>query len=302
MTELSPEIKAHLELFNQGPALESMEPKKIREMLLPILSPLSKVEDRYIPVKENEKIKVRIYTPEGTGPFPIIVFFHGGGWVIGDLETNDDACRMLANNTKRIVVSVDYRLAPEYKFPTPLNDSYAAFLWSHENASSFNGDSSNIVVSGDSAGGNLAAAISIMARDQKGPKITAQVLLYPVTNMKTDTESYNKYQQGFGLDKSLMHWFIDHYIQKEEDKSNEYVAPLLAKDLSMLPPAIIITAENDVLRDEGLAYAERLKKAKVDVEYICEEGLIHGYFTYMDVFSDRVEQSISKINSFLNKS
>ena len=307
MADLDPQAKIYLETFNQMPAMYKMDPQSVREMLAQApkpnieLEPLSQVEDRMIPVSQNDQIKIRIYTPEGQGPFPIFVYFHGGGWVLGDIESSDATCRMIANRTKSIVISVDYRLAPEHKFPIPLDDSYAALEWVSDNAKSLNGDASKIVVGGDSAGANLATVVSMMARDQKGPKIAAQILVYPVTNLNYETETYQKFAEGFGLDRELMIWFGNHYIRNEEDKKNPYVAPLLAEDLSQLPPALVITVEYDVLRDEGFAYAERLKQAGIEVEYVCETGLVHGYFTNMAFFSSRIKQTILKMTSFMNK-
>src|SRR5690625_1718145 len=254
MANLSKESKMHLEAFSEMPAIEAMEPQAVREMMSQApaveveLAPLAKTDDKLISVGD-EKINARIYTPEGEGPFPIFVYYHGGGWVLGDIETSDASCRMLANNTGHIVVSVDYRLAPEYKYPMAVDDAYAALQWVSKNATFINGTASNIVVGGDSAGGNIAAAVSLMSRDRSGPSISAQILIYPVTDMKFDTKSYDDFQKGFGLDKNLMIWFVDHYIRNENDKQDQYAAPLVAEDLSSLPPAFIIVAENDVLRD-----------------------------------------------------
>ena len=192
MTNLDPQAKAYLEMFNQGASssvVRCTDSKRNVCTAPPVeveLAPLAKVENRLIPVGPDAEIKVRIYTPEGQGPFPLFVYYHGGGWVIGDLETADASCRMIANRTESVVVSVDYRLAPEYKFPIPVEDSYAAFQWVNENAAAINGNASNIVVGGDSAGGNLSAVVSLLARDQNGPDIAGQVLIYPVTNLEYD--------------------------------------------------------------------------------------------------------------------
>jgi acetyl esterase len=307
LAKLSPESKLYLEMFSQLPVLQTMVPQAVRELFAlnssfveVELAPLAKVEDRLIPVGGDAEINVRIYTPEGNGPFPLFVYYHGGGWVIGDIEASDASCRMLANRTGRIVVSVDYRLAPEYKFPVPVEDSYAALRWVSGNASKINGDASNLVVGGDSAGGNLSTVVSLIAKEQNGPAITAQVLIYPCTDLSCDTKSHVEFQEGFGLDRDLMIWFANHYINNEEEKRNKYVSPLLA-DVSNLPSALVITAENDILHDEGIAYAEHLKKAGVHVETICELGLVHGYFTNMVIFPEQIKKSISKIGEFLNK-
>lgn len=307
MAQLDPKAKAYLDLFYQMPLLQTMEPQAVRDMFAqaPVpeieLASLRKVENRYIPVAEGVNIPIRIYTPEGEGPFPLFVYYHGGGWVIGDLETADASCRMLANKLGRVVVSVDYRLAPEYKFPIPVQDSYAALQWVSENAAEINASASSIAVGGDSAGGNLAAVVSMIARDRKGPKINAQILIYPVTDLGYDTGSYQQFAEGYGLDRDLMIWFGDYYIRTEEDAKNIYVAPLLAENLGSLPPAFVITAEFDVLRDEGLAYANRLTENGIKVEAVCEEGLVHGFFTNMAVFPERIEGTISKIAQFLKE-
>ncbi|QRG70438.1 alpha/beta hydrolase [Brevibacillus choshinensis] len=283
-----------------------MEPHAVRELLSqapPLnveLAPLAKVEDRTIPVDGDTHIPVRIYTPEGQGPMPLFVYYHGGGWVIGDIQMTDASCRLLANRTGRVVVSVGYRLAPEHPYPTPVEDCYAALKWVHEHASDIHGNASNIVVGGDSAGGNLAAVVALKARDERGPSIAAQVLFYPVTNLDYTTRSYESFQKGFGLDRELMMWFGEHYV-KGEDRVNPYVAPLLAEDLGKLPPAFVITAEFDVLRDEGLAYAKRLQEAGVRVESVCEEGLVHGYFSNVLHFSERIDAILARISRFLDE-
>jgi acetyl esterase len=306
MANLKPQSQMYLEAFKQMPAIASLEPQTVRDMFAlapPVeveLAPLAKIEDRLIPVKDAE-INVRIYTPEGEGPFPLFVYYHGGGWVLGDIPIADASCRMLANKTGRIVVSVDYRLAPEHKFPVPVEDSYAALQWVSENAAALNGNASNIVVGGDSAGGNLAAAMTLKSRGEKGPAIAGQVLIYPVTALSYDSESYQDFKEGFGLDRDLMIWFGNYYIRNEEDAKNVLVAPILAEDLRNLPPAYVLTAEFDVLRDEGEAYAERLKEAGVMVETSREEGLVHGFFTNMAVFPDDIKGAIDKFASFLSK-
>lgn len=307
MANLDPKAKIHVEMFQILSEFPAMEPEAVRELLAqapPLeveLAPLAKVEDRFIPVGKDEEIRIRVYTPHGEGPFPLFVYYHGGGWVIGSIEMTDASCRMIANQTGRIVVSVDYRLAPENKFPVPVEDCYAALQWVHEHAADINANASNIAVGGDSAGGNLAAVVTMKARDEGGPAISAQVLIYPVTNLDYHTGSYEAFQKGFGLDRELMKWFGNHYIVRQEDQTNKYVAPLLADDVSKLPPAFVITAENDVLRDEGLAYAERLREAGVTVESMCEEGLVHGYFSNVLIFSERIEAAIGKIAEFLNE-
>ncbi|MED4583256.1 alpha/beta hydrolase [Brevibacillus choshinensis] len=306
MANLDPKSIMHVEMFQVMSSFTSMEPQAVRDLLAqapPLeveLAPLAKVEDRMIPVDTDTHIPVRIYSPEGQGPFPLFVYYHGGGWVIGDIQMTDASCRLIANQTGRVVVSVGYRLAPEYPFPIPVNDSYSALQWVSQNAAALNGNASNIAVGGDSAGGNLAAVVALRSRDENGPAISAQVLFYPVTNLDYTTESYEQFQQGFGLDRDLMKWFGKHYVN-DEDLKNPYVAPLLARDLGNLPPALVITAENDVLRDEGLAYAKRLQEAGVQVESVCEEGLVHGYFSNVLHFSERIDAILVRIAQFLNQ-
>ncbi|WML27194.1 alpha/beta hydrolase [Neobacillus sp. OS1-33] len=306
MANLDSQAEKYLQVFNQLPPINKMDPMKVREMLSnaprPVvkLDPLSKVEDIMIPISQNEEIKCRVYIPEGEGPFPLFIYYHGGGWVLGDIESTDASCRMIANRTDSIVVSVNYRLAPEYKFPTPVEDAYAALIWVNEKGTTFNGDVSRLAVGGDSVGGNLATVVTMMARDRKGPNITAQVLIYPPTNLLFNTESHQIFAKGFGLDREQLVWFRDHYLRNEEDRCNVYASPLVAKDLSGLPPAIVITAENDVLRDEGRAYAELLEKFGVNVEYACEPGMVHGFFAHMAIFSKNIESTVSRIDKFLS--
>ncbi|AZV43409.1 esterase [Peribacillus asahii] len=305
MANLDSQAEKYLQALKQMPPIHTMDHKTVREMLSKAPQPpiesegLSKVEDWMIPVSKDAEIKCRVYIPEGQGPFPLFIYYHGGGWVVGDLESTDPSCRMLAHRMGCIVVSVNYRLAPEHKFPTPVEDAYAALQWVYEKGSSFNGDVSRLIVGGDSVGGNLATVVTIMTRDRKGPSIAAQVLIYPATNLKFDTESHQAFAKGFGLDRELLFWFRDHYLRHKEDKHNGYASPLIAEDVSHLPTAFVITAENDVLRDEGRAYAERLKASGVNVEYACETGMIHGYFANMTFFSKNIERTVSRINEFL---
>jgi len=306
LSNLDPKSKLYLEMFNKLPTLYKMEPQAVRDLLTQDppegieLAPLAKIENRMIPVSQDTEIMIRIYTPNGEGPFPIFIYHHGGGWVIGNLDTSDATCRMIANRTKRIVISVDYRLAPEFKFPIPVEDSYAALNWVSVNSNIINGNASNIVVGGDSAGGNLAAVVSLLARDQNGPDIKAQILIYPVTEFSYSSNSYYEFQKGYGLDREWMIWFGNYYLNSDDEKRNKYVSPLLADDLSNLPPAFVINAEFDVLRDEGIAYANRMKAAGVKVETLCEPGLVHTYFTNMELFPERIKATISKIVEFLD--
>ena len=235
------------------------------------------VENRSIPGPDGD-VPVRIYTPEGSGPFPILVWYHGGGWVIGDLESADPTARHLCKGAGCVVVSVDYRLSPETKFPGPADDCYAATVWAANNAASLNADASRLAVGGDSAGGNLAAAISLMAADRGGPDIVHQLLVYPVTERNYETPSYSQNAEGFLLARDAMIWYWDAYLASEADAANPYAAPMQADSLAGQPPALVITAEFDPLRDEGEAYGRRLQEAGVDTTISRYDGMIHGFF------------------------
>ena len=238
---------------------------------------VAKVEDRRVPGPAGD-IPVRIYTPAGPGPFPILVWFHGGGWVVGSLDSVDATARRMCVGAGCVVVSVDYRLAPEAKFPAAADDCYAATAWAAANASSLNADGSRVAVAGDSAGGNLSAVVSLMARDQGGPSLVYQLMVYPVIERNFGTGSYASNHDGYGLSHDAMVWYWDHYLGSDADAENPYAAPMKAADLSGLPPALVITAEYDPLRDEGEAYAARLKEAGVPTICTRYDGQIHLFF------------------------
>ena len=233
-------------------------------------------EDRTITGPAGE-IPIRVYTPAGEGPKPVIVYFHGGGWVIGELDTVDNPLRRIANRTGAIVVSVDYRLAPEHRYPAAFDDSYAATAWVAEHAAELGGDPERVAVSGDSAGANLAAAVAIAARDRQGPRIAAQLLIYPVTDFDFTTESYGQNGEGYLLTKGSMQWFWAHYLGAQDLGKDPYACPARADDLSGLPPAFVATAEFDPLRDEGEAYAANLRIAGVNVTAKRYDGMLHGF-------------------------
>lgn len=215
------------------------------------------------------KIPLRIYTPAGTGPFPMLMYFHGGGWVLGNLDTCNNACHFLSKTIGCIVISVDYRLAPEHKFPAAVEDAYTATVWAAEHAGKINGDSSRLAVAGESAGGNLAAAVCIMAQDREGPPLVFQMLAYPSTNLDTlETNSYRKYAKGHGLTKFHASWFRKQYLGDEKNGKSPYASPLLAENVSGVPPALVLTGEFDVLRDDGELYVERLKEEGVQARFI----------------------------------
>jgi acetyl esterase len=233
-------------------------------------------EDRVVPGPAGD-IPVRVYTPEGDGPKPVIVYFHGGGWVIGDIEVCDNPVRRIANRTGAVVVSVDYRLAPEHPYPAPFEDCYAATAWVAEHAAELGGDAARVATCGDSAGGNLAAAVALAARDRGGPRLAAQLLIYPVTDFDFTTESYRQNGEGYLLTKGAMVWFWAHYLGAYDLGKDPYACPARADDLSGLPPAFVATAEYDPLRDEGEAYAAALKAAGVEVTAKRYDGMLHGF-------------------------
>ncbi|HLU77580.1 MAG TPA: alpha/beta hydrolase [Burkholderiales bacterium] len=225
-------------------------------------------------------IPLRLYRPAKAGAdevLPCVVYFHGGGWVLGDLSTHDEVCRGLTNLAHCAVVAVDYRLAPEHKFPAAVEDAIAATQWIVEAAGRLRIDASRVAVAGDSAGGTLATVTAIAARDAGGPPLVMQALIYPSTDMTEGTESHELYAEGYGLTRENILWFREHYLSCEADACDWRASPLLTRDLSGLPPAYILTAGFDPLRDEAWQYAQRLQEAGVRVTYECFEGMIHGF-------------------------
>lgn len=236
-----------------------------------------KVVNRTIPMRDNAEIPIRIYQSVEGDNLPVIVYFHGGGFVLRDIDSHDRVCRRMAHLNKAIVVSVGYRLAPEFKFPTAAYDAYDSTEWVSQNANSFNGDTSRLIVAGDSAGGNLATVTCQMSKEFNGPKIAYQVLIYPCTDARLCHPSIDSLGKDYFLTKPLMQWFIGHYSVKPEDVEHPYMSPYLGKDLSGLPPAFILTAEYDPLKDEGIAYAKRMKEAGVAVKHKDYGGMIHAF-------------------------
>lgn len=239
--------------------------------------PVAKVEDRIITGPGGDLL-IRIYTPEGGGPFPMLMYFHGGGWVLGSVQATDAVCRHLVNGAGCIVVSVEYRLAPEAKFPAAAEDCYAATVWIANNAESLDGDSARIAVSGGSAGGNLATVVALMARDRGEPSIIHQTLVYPVIQRDFTTRSYEENAEGYFLERKTMEWYWGHYLRDEKDATNPYAAPIHAATLEGLPPALVITAEFDPLRDEGEKYAAALLAAGVQTTCTRYSGVAHLFY------------------------
>jgi acetyl esterase len=266
-----------------GPALNEVSPTEARQMYKALNSleqgeEIQRVDDRLVPTPEGD-VPVRTYTPaDAVGASRgVLLWFHGGGWVIGDLDTADATCRALANRAGVVVVSVDYRLAPEHPAPAALDDCTAALMWTVENAELLGVDATKVAVGGDSAGGNLAALVCQRVRDEFGPDIDFQLLVYPVTDLTLGHPSMDENAEGYFLTKATMEWFTAHYLGDQERKDPS-VSPLFAEQLSGLPRALVITAEFDPLRDEGEAYALRLREAGVPTEHVRYDGQIHGFF------------------------
>ncbi len=266
----------HLKPFKDSTPAEARESMRSRTAALGPFEEVAAVTDHRVPVAGGE-ITVRVYKPAGMGPHPVLVFYHGGGWVIGDLYTHDGICRSIVNAAGCAVAAVDYRLAPEFKYPVPVEDSYAGLLWVVANATRLGLDPARIAVGGDSAGGNLAAVMTLLARDRRGPRLLLQILVYPVTNYDFNTASYRENATGFVLTTEDMRWFWRHYLAREEQGREPLASPLLAKSLADLPPALAITAGCDPLRDEGEAYAARLRDSGVAVTLTQYPGMFHGF-------------------------
>ena len=304
MTYLKEKTKRYLTKFNQLPSLTTMTAERARALRAAVppvqvkTGHVATIDNRTITARDGAQIPVRIYTPVGEGPFPIIVYYHGGGWVLNNLNTCHASCTLLAEKTNSVVVSVEYRLAPEFKFPTPLFDAYDAFYWVKNEAEKLRGNGI-VSVAGDSAGGNLATGVALLAKEAN-IQIDTQILLYPVTDLSYDSHSYETYAENYGLDRDVMKWFGDLYIRVPEDAHNPLLAPIRA-DVTGLPPTFLVVAENDVLRDEGLAYAKKLQQSGVVVQQSIASGLVHSYFTKNDVFEEEIDETIEEIARFLGQ-
>ena len=281
---LDPQVQAVIELIIKSgrPAYNQLSPKDARQLFRETRPASTPTPPQIGAVSDllAGQIPVRTYRPAGVAAdtgLPALVFFHGGGWVIGDLETHDVLCRQITAAAEIEVIAVDYRLAPEHKFPAAADDAWAATRWVVENAGRLGVDPARLAVGGDSAGGNLAAVVALMARDAGAPSIKYQVLLYPVTDVGTETGSYRDFADGYMLTRDAMKWFFDHYLKSADDAKDWRVSPLRAPSLAGLPPALIVTAGFDPLRDEGEAYGRALRAAGVRVDYICYGGMIHGF-------------------------
>lgn len=284
---LDPQLKTYADRLaaTAGPPRHTLSPEAVRrameaeqaaEVSQSPPPPVAHIESRVIAGPAGD-IPVRIYTPVGDGPFPVVVYFHGGGWVLCNLETHDGICRRVAHDAGCIVLAVDYRLAPEHKFPAAPEDCYAATRWAARHAVALNGDPSRLAVAGDSAGGNLAAVVALVARERGGPALVAQAMFYPIIDLRMQSPSYTENADAPMLTRDDMVWFRQQYLRRPEDALNPLASPALAVDLRGLPSALIVTAGYDPLRDEGDQYAGRLREAGVAVTQLRFDDLAHGF-------------------------
>jgi acetyl esterase len=303
--DLDPQAAALLREMERlrWPKLNTLTPAQARELWrvspLPPIPASLRVEDTSLP-GPGSRLPVRLYRPRSGHPSTLLVFFHGGGFVLESIDSHDDLCRRLAALAGCAILSVGYRLAPEHPFPAAVEDAYAATCWAATQAPAWCDRTNPILaVGGDSAGGNLATVICMLARDRGGPRPDAQWLAYPVTDWASlDTPSYRLFASGYGLDRAEVAWFRGHYLPCAEDALDPRASPLRADDLSGLPPALIQTAEFDVLRDEGRAYAGRLSQAGVAVQYTCYRGQLHAFYGMMGAV-DAVEDALQEVALFL---
>ena len=305
---LHPQAAAFLEQLSRlkSPPIESVPLHLTRQALIlgsaVKMAPakLARIETRTIAGPDGDDMKVRIYWPHGAGPFGVCQYFHGGGWVLNSIDTHDDLAQRLSEASGCVFVSVDYRLAPEHKYPAAIEDAFAALKWVVATANELQIDPHWIAVSGDSAGGNIAAALCLMTRDRGGPPIAFQALIYPIVDCDFDRPSYRENADGYFLTTSQMHWFWQHYVDSPEQMREPYASPLRSDSLKGLPPALILTAEFDPLRDEGEAYAEALRAAGVAVDVRRYDGMIHAFIKRVDQF-DTALGAIRQIGDALKR-
>mgnify|MGYP001384153438 CR=1 FL=1 len=303
---LHPQAQKVLEALVKGvPPLSTLTAVELRETMKRLrgqpkpIAPVYRVEERRIPA-DGEEIVVRIYTPDAAPPLPALMYFHGGGWCTGDLDSVDNVCRLICNGVPSIVVSVDYRLAPEHRFPTAVDDAYAALRWMDAASEALGADPTRISVGGDSAGATLAAVAAVRARDRGGPRVASQVLVYPVVNFDYETESFRRNGKDYFLTVERMEFFRKHYLRSEADAEHPEAAPLYTKDFRNLPPALLVAAEYDPLTDGVRMYAEKLRQAGNRVETVEYSGMIHGFFT-MPHAMDAAAEAIGAVCRFLRR-
>jgi acetyl esterase len=301
---LDPQAKVLMEIVARAaaPAFHTLdvvkarsETRKLHACFSPEPPAVASVLEMEIPrVGEGGVIPARCYRPMGSRPearLPLLVFFHGGGWTVGDLDSYDPLCRELANKAQCSLLSVDYRLAPEYPFPAAVDDAYTATVWAREHAHELRVDGARIAVGGDSAGGNLAAVTAILARDRAGPSLVFQLLVYPATDQRSERPSWQQFGRGYLLELESIRFFQNKYLRHVRDYDDWRASPLLREDLAGLPPALILTAGFDPLLDDCVAYADHLRAAGVKVEYHCFDGMVHGFLTLGKMFSAAREAS-----------
>jgi acetyl esterase len=303
---LDPQIASLIEALDAGfPPVHTMSGAQaratIRSRFVAPTEPqaVADVRDETIPGTGGE-VPVRIYRPHGDD-LPILIYAHGGGFVFCDLDSHDELCRDLANLIPAVVISVDYRLAPEHQWPAAAEDIYATARWAVDNAAIFGADAAVVMVGGDSAGGNLATVAALMARDRGGPSLAAQLLIYPVIGADFDNESYRLFGKGFYNPKPALQWYWDQYVPTLADRKHPYASPLQAK-LTSLPPAVVVLAGHDPLRDEGIAYADALEAAGVVTARSLFEGGIHGFMTMpvLDIAHEARRQTCAQLAQLLD--
>ena len=313
-TTVEPETRAFLENLQKqgGPPIYTLSPREARAVLsnlqasVPVAMPPADVENRTIPGGPTGNISINIVRPQGSSDktLPVVVYIHGGGWVLGGFDTHERLVRELANEANVTIVFVDYTRAPEAQYPVQIEQAYAATKWVAENGKSINVDASRLALVGDSVGGNMAAAVTLLAKERGGPKIAFQELFYPVTDANFDTSSYNEFQDGYWLTRKAMQWFWDNYAPDNATRKEPTASPLQASidQLRGLPPALVIIDEHDVLRDEGEAYAHKLMQAGVPVTATRYLGTIHD-FMMLNPISDTppVRGAIDQASEMLKK-
>ena len=277
--ELSPEVKLGKSEITTPENRDRRNSENIKnQQFIHADKPIELKVTDLIVQKKDYAMPLRIYKPDSKGLFPVCIYYHGGGFVYCNLDTHDYICRYIAKNSDCIVVSVEYRLAPEYKFPIGLEDCYDALLWVHQNTDKIGCDASKLIVAGDSAGGNFAAVVCMLAKERKEPNILKQVLIYPsIDAAKPLSGSAKRYEKGYGLEWAISDAFKKQYVRSDEDRINPLVSPLFAEDVTHLPDALFILGQCDILLDEGLKYAKKLKDAGVPVEYHVYKGMPHGF-------------------------
>lgn len=300
---LHPKIKEFQDMLAKNPVKPQWEstPAEVRATASAKWQPeylgsadeVARIEYKYISGPTAE-LPLKIYTPEGVGPFPAVVFFHGGGWVAGNIEINGVQHQQIAHNARAVVIAVNYQKAPEHKFPIPFDDCYSTLEWVVASADALNINRDEIGVAGDSAGGNLAAAVALKARDLKGPKIAFQILIYPAVDYNFEYPSMIENAVGYSLTTQGMKWYWDQYMATTDDLANPYFRPMAAENLAKLPPTFTLTAELDPLRDEGEIFAQRLHDAGVKSVLKRYDSLIHG-FALMQGFLPEAREAMQDI-------